>query len=472
MKVIFTFLLLSLLYFPAFSQSGHKITVRLKNYNNGQIYLGNYFGKQTYLIDSAQLNHEGTAVFQGKDTLPGGIYFILLPEKHRYFEMLVDKQQHFGVNADTTDHFKDITFTNSTDNILFSRYNKFLRQQQGKIDSAKQVHADSAVIQHLQQSIGKNIQAYREKYIQQHPKSMLAMIFLAMEDPQVPKNKKASADSAFAYHYYKNHYWDKIDFSDGRIVRTPILETRLTRYFTQLVPPVADSINAEADKLLAQAKANKEVFKFMLWWLTSTYEQSPYMGMDAVFVHLVEKYYITGQAYWLTDDQKQKIIDRAAQIAPNLIGNIAPPLTLKTSDLKSVSLSDIESKYIVLVFWDPTCGHCQIEVPQLDSAFTHWKNEGVKMVGVLAGGTRQQWLDFIKEHHLEDWINLWAPDQNSTYRQLYDVYMTPVVYLLDKNKKILAKKLNVKQLDNFLDHLAQEGRPEMVSTDVKSKQRQ
>jgi len=74
-------------------------------------------------------------------------------------------------------------------------------------------------------------------------------------------------------------------------------------------------------------------------------------------------------------------------------------------------------------------------------------------MGVLAGGTQQQWLDFIKANHLQDWINAWDPDKSTDYRRLYDVYMTPVVYLLDEHKKIIAKKLDVKQLDTFLKHL-------------------
>ncbi len=75
------------------------------------------------------------------------------------------------------------------------------------------------------------------------------------------------------------------------------------------------------------------------------------------------------------------------------------------------------------------------------------------MMGVLAGGTQDQWQQFIKEHHLGDWINAWDPDHSTDYRRLYDVYMTPVVYLLDDHKKILAKQLDVKQLSDFLDHL-------------------
>lgn len=449
----------------AFGQSpdGHTIQVHLKDYHSGQIYLGNYFGQQTYIVDSADLNEKGMASFQGKDTLEGGIYFILLPRKEKYFELLVDKNQHFSVYADTAGGFKNITFSGSPVNVLFSEYNQFLRKKQDETEQAKKEGKDSAFIRQQQEKAGKEIQDYRLHFLKEHPDNLLSMIFRAMQDPVLPEflhNPKDSAEKAQAFDYFKNHYWDHINFADSRIVRTPVLETRLQRYFSQMVPPLTDSINAESDGLLAKAKANKEVFKYVLWWLTYHYETSQYMGMDAVFVHLVEKYYMTGQAYWLSKDQLQKIIDRASQIAPNLIGNTAPDLALKTPDLKPVSLWGIKSKYTILVFWDPTCGHCQIVVPELDSAYEHhWKNEGVKMVGVLAGGTQDQWQQFIKEHHLESWVNAFDPDNSTDYRRLYDVYMTPVVYLLDDHKKILAKQLDVKQLNDFLNHLQQKSSP-------------
>jgi peroxiredoxin len=439
------------------SPAGHDVRVHLKDYHGGKLYLGNYYGQQTYLIDSAEMDDRGTAIFKGKDTLEGGIYFILLPEKQRYFELLIDKDQHFSVTADTTGGFKNIVFTNSPGNVLFSEYNHFLRKEQEKTAEAEKRGDDSAVINQLQQNAGKEIQEYRIKFLQEHPEALLSMIFRAMQDPELPahlKDAKDSTDKALAFDYFRKHYWDHIAFADNRIVRTPVLATRLQRYFTQMVVPVPDSINKAADKILSKANANKEVFKYVLWWLTYHYETSPYMGMDAVFVHLVEKYYITGQAYWLTKDQLQKVIDRASQIAPNLIGNIAPDLSLKTREMKPVSLWNVKSKYTILVFWDPTCGHCQVVVPELDSAYEHhWKNEGVKMIGVMAGGTQDQWQRFIKDHHMEDWVNAWDPDNSTNYRRLYDVYMTPVVYLLDKNKKILAKQLDVQQMNDFLNHL-------------------
>jgi len=61
---------------------------------------------------------------------------------------------------------------------------------------------------------------------------------------------------------------------------------------------------------------------------------------------------------------------------------------------------------------------------------------------------------------LEDWLNGYQTEEDlnrevkegkpTTIRQLYDVYKTPTFYLLDKNKKIVAKNLSIEQFNDFL----------------------
>ncbi len=435
---------------------GYHITLRVNGYKDTAVYLGNYYGKQTYLADTARLNSRGEAVFSGKDKLPGGIYFILLPDKQKFFEILVDRQQDFSIAADTMNLVKRMLFHNSPDNDLFYQYNRYLAEQQERVNAVKEKGGDSVQLKATEKQIGENIQQYRKAYILKHPQTMLAAIFRAMEEPvipTIPKTAGGKEDSTFAYRYYKEHYWDPINFADERLLRTPILETRMMKYFSQLVYPVADSVNREADKIIAKARPDKEVFKFVLWWLTHTYETSPYMGMDAVFVHLVEKYYIPGDAWWLTKEQSDKIIKRAYEIAPNLIGQKAPDLSLKDANMQPVSLYGTRGRYTLLVFWDPTCGHCQKELPVLDSIYEkNWKDKDVKVFSVMTGGTKEEWLKFIKDNHLEDWVNAWDPDEQSNYHRLYDVYSTPLVYILSENKKILAKRLDPPQVDAFLEH--------------------
>lgn len=435
----------------------HEIRIALKNWKDTTLYLGNYYGSKTYLVDSTRINANGVAVFSGPGLLPPGIYFVLMPDRQHFFEMLMPwHEQHFEVVADTA-HLDQIQFLHSPDNEAFVAYNQFLAHVQKELDDARKSTADSATLDHLQQQAMDKIKAYRVQWIKNHPHTMLATLFKGMMDPEPPQSKQKTeqADSLFGYHYLQAHYWDQLSFADSLWLRTPILEGKLQRYFSQLVPPQPDSINAAADALLAKARVNLSMYKFVLWWLTYTFESSPYMGMDAVFVHLVEKYYMPpAKVDWLSESLRQKLIQRAYQLSPNLIGETAPNLILHDTLQHRYVLDTLQAPYLLLVFWDPTCGHCIREVPRMDSAWrADWHRMGVKMVGILADGTPQQWKDFILAHHLTGWLHLYDPDNSSHFRQLYDVYETPVTYLLDAHKKIIAKRLDVEGLSAFLHHL-------------------
>jgi hypothetical protein len=121
----------------------------------------------------------------------------------------------------------------------------------------------------------------------------------------------------------------------------------------------------------------------------------------------------------------------------------------------------MQAPYTVLCFWDPTCSHCKEEVPRIDSIFqAKWKKSGVKLVGIMTDGGKENWLKFIKDKNLKDWVHIYQTDATKDkiykegkagYRQLYDVYQTPMVYLLDKDKNIMAKKLTYLQVDDFMD---------------------
>lgn len=457
MRKLFVILIAALLGPLYAAAQGYQITVKLKNYTSGKFFLAHYMGRTTYLADSADVSAMGDAVLKGKEKLLPGIYLLVLPGKQQYIETLIDRQQVFSVSIDTADLVNKTVYKGSPDNDLFLGYNKFLFQQeslsrsiQTQLQTAKNA-ADSAKVLPLQKELGKKIEHFRNDFIAQHPGTILSTIFLAMKEPEVPQ-PPAGADSSFAWRYFKSHYWDQVDLNTDRLVRTPILEGKLKKYFTQLVVANPDSIMVDCDEVIARTRKSKEAFKFALWWLTYNYESSPYMGMDAVFVHLVEKYYVPGEAFWLSNEQLNKIVDRAYTIAPNLIGKQAAPLEFKDSSNNMLSLYKTPAKYTILVFWDPTCGHCKTELPRLDSAYrASWKSKGVTMVGVKTEGTREEWLQFIKEHHLSGWVHGTDPQAATNYRRLYDVYSTPMIYLLDEKKKIVAKKLGVEQLQEFLD---------------------
>jgi len=286
--------------------------------------------------------------------------------------------------------------------------------------------------------------------------------------PPAPKLPGGKVDRLFPYHYFKSHYWDSISFTDDRLTRTPVFEPRLDKYFKDLVYPQADSIEREADMMLLQARVNKTMFQFLMVYFVQKYVNPEFMGQDAVFVHLFEKYINTGQTEFFTEKYRQYLNNRAYSLMANLIGQPAANLEMVDTAGKARPLYEVQAPFTVLVFWDATCGHCKEVVPKVDSIFqAKWKQEGVKLYGVMVDGGKEAWLQFIKDHNLKDWIHVYETKAHqdsveaagqASYRQLYDVYQTPLLYLLDKDKRIIAKKLSYQQLDEVLNLKLQNGK--------------
>ncbi len=252
-------------------------------------------------------------------------------------------------------------------------------------------------------------------------------------------------------------------------MRTPVLQTKFDRYYDEILPQTTDSIIRYADEMLAAAKPNDEMFKYVLSSLTAQYVNPKFMGLDAVFVHLFEKYYLTGQAdSWMNEKYRKFIFDRGYSLMANVLGKKAAELPMVDTSGKSFSLYTVQAPFTVICFWDPTCGHCKEEVPKVDSIFqAKWKQQGVKLIGVMTDGGMDNWLKFIRDNKLNGWIHVHQTEETRDkitkagtpgYRQLYDVYQTPVMYLLDKDKNIIAKKINYKQIDDFIEHKRRSGK--------------
>lgn len=290
---------------------------------------------------------------------------------------------------------------------------------------------------------------------------MIAALLNAMkESPYISKVPVTHQDSVDNYNYYKSHYWDGITFMDERIIRTPFFLPKLERYYREVMPQSADSIIKDIDYKLLLARNAPEMYKFMLNWLTDEYINPKYMGQDAVFVHLFNKYHSKGLSSWLNEKQMETITRRAYMQMSNLIGEKAANLEMLDTAGRLAPLYNVKAPYTVVVFWDPTCGHCKEELPRIDSIYrASWKASNVKIYAVLAEDQKPEWLKYINEHHIADWVHVYqtkemgeaiTASQKPGYKQLYDVISTPTLYLLDSEKRIIGKKLTWKQLHDLL----------------------
>ncbi len=91
---------------------GYNIKITLKDYSASEIYLGYTFADKKYLKDTAKAVKKGVFVFEGKEPLTGGVFFIYTPTK-LFFEILVDDNQHFSIESDTVNFVKNAKIKDS-----------------------------------------------------------------------------------------------------------------------------------------------------------------------------------------------------------------------------------------------------------------------------------------------------------------------------------------------------------------------
>jgi thiol-disulfide isomerase/thioredoxin len=458
-------------YFLFAQNNEFELKVTLKPFKKQFIYLGYYFGKQKPIVDSVMLDDNSSGVFRREKKMEKGIYLIGYPGKMGFFEILVDKEQKFSIYADTADVIKTMKFTGSPDNELFLKYQDYTSQKGKEMESLKKqlalskTKADSAKWQAALAKSSDEIQAYRKNLIEKNPDATITALLKAMQEPEIPpasQHPGGKYDSLYAYRYFKDHYWDDAYFFDERLARTTFFDVKLDQYFDQLVYPDPDSVIKELDWMLGYASANKEMERFLLVKYINRYLNPKYMWEDAVYVHLFEKYFSQKEYPWLNEAGKKIIFERAYSMMANLFGSPASDIDLPDSSGKKIKLYSLKDSFTVVVFWDPTCGHCKETLPKMDSVYrAKWKKQHVKIYAVAkeSDGTRKDWLNFINEKKLEGWVHVYyskaendARIKNNIpgYSQLYDVQSVPTIYLLDSNKRILAKKIPFEQVDEVL----------------------
>jgi len=448
---------------------GHSIQISLKPYQNIKIYIGTNYGNNRVLADSAILNEKSEGVFQSAKKLTPGIYFVVSPKFAILFDFLVDETQKFKIIADTT-NLSNVTFIGSNENLIFSSYSKSINLVGSQLNAIEtnfklaKTAKDSADITLQYNNKKKELVEKRKAIIKEQPKSMTAFFLNVMQRPEAPAIRivKGKADSVYPFYYVKNHFWDDVIFNDNRLIRTPFFETKLDEYFKNYVSREPDSIIEEVQYMLTVAKTGKEIYPFLLFKFTNKYINPEFMGQDKVFLHIYQNFFAKGDTVLLNEASKKSITERAYSMMANQLGLAAPPLVLNDLEDKKISLYDIVSPYTFVAFWDPTCSHCKLEIPRVDSFYKAiWSGLKVKVLSVNINFKELTlWKTFIKENKLEAWTHAYQTEADlnnevkagkpTTIRQLYDVFKTPTFYLLDANKKIIAKNLSIEQFNDFL----------------------
>ncbi len=470
MKKLLSCLLPFLFLAGAFAQQRIEFTV--KDVHDTSAILAYYYGAKKYIYDTLAVGPTGKAIIRPKAgdlVIPGGIYLFVFPD-NSYLEFIISEPR-FSLTTSMSKPLEDLKAEGSRENEAFftdlrivTRYSKQLQELNQQLKEAKDPNKQIQ-LQVKIRALQKTLERKRDSLAHTYRGTLYAKLIRAMKTPQLPeplKRPDGTVDSLYPYRYYREHYWDSVDLSDDRLIRTPVLEYKLKEFLDRAVAPHPDSIIQAVDQLLYRVwvEGSEEMRKFFLTQIVNRYakEAEKYMGMDEVYVHLVLKYVTSPSVTWVDSAKRVRMVSRAMQMEPLLIGKTGPNITVQDANGKKHALYDVDADYTILLYWTPDCGHCRKYVPKTAAVIDSMIQEDhidVKVFSVYTKHDKQQWLDFIKNHKLMQkpwWIHVYEPDEkNYDYKLAYDAFATPTIYILDRAHTIIAKKLGPSQIRDFLN---------------------
>lgn len=470
------------------AQDQRRLQFEIKGTAHDTVFLANYYGNKLYYSDTAVADAKGVSVFNRPGGYLTGVYAVVVPGP-KYFELIVNEPV-IEMKSDTAALNEKLEVVSSDENRLFLDYIHYLGESRMEADGIKAQMEDledpvaKAKLNDRLKGLDSAIKDYQTALVAHNPSTFVAHIVKMSMTPENTEVYRAdgSVDSVASYYNFRAHFWDNTDLMDPRNLRTPVFQNKFDEYIGRVIPQVPDTISKYADDLIRRMDDHGDLFKFAVNGITYKYETSKIMGMDAVFVHMAQTYYCPkdgkpNRVDWMTEEKLDKLCERARKEAPLVIGAKATEIILTdTTEANWVSMYNMPDEYVVIVFWDPHCGHCKKVLPKFHE---DWKEKlkplGVGVYAVASASDSvlfHDWKKFIAANDL-DWVNVgrtwhifeeakkaswkfipkYTTIESLNYPDIWDVYATPRFYIVDKERKIVGKQLEADQMVDLVKAL-------------------
>lgn len=459
-RLFLSYFILSFLFISAQEKKSYKIEIKIKGLEDSVLYLASYYGDKTLLLDTAEKKGKYNYLFEGKNILNGGIYIIAGQEKNSIFEFLISDSQDIKFESDLNKLVERMKVKGSNENALFFDYLAFTNLQSTRLIEYKiNLEKYSGISDSISSLRGKiqsienqNIE-YRESIIEAYPEAFISELFKTMRLPtsDLQQSIKTKQDSNKFLRNYKKKYWDNFNFDDDRLLRTPIFQNKLDDYFKNIAHPELDSLKKDIDDFFNKMNPKSELYKHSLWYLTLMFDNSQRMGYEAILVHFADNYYRKEKADWMHPQLSKNIIEEANKRRNALIGKQAPNLIMLDLDSNPVSLYAIDKSFTIVYFWDPDCQVCKVETSKLNDFYNQYaKSLNLEVFAVCTLPDLGIMKNYIAKNKL-NWINVNGHHSyTNNFHELYNIYSIPGIFILNKEKTIIAKQLKTEQILPFI----------------------
>ena len=394
-------------------------------------------------INNTTINKDGSFQIQLDATAEPGIYRIVyaVPQEDYNFDVIYNGKEdiELAFNAET-----GVTFKSSTENKLLASYTKSMSLVTQSITNYFRENKKDTIALNAIFKTQREAQARYEK----QANNMMALQFIKANKPYTPKKYE---DVKTYSNNLKTHYFDAVDFKNKTLQSSSFLEEKMNNYVFGMSSDKKDETATYKENIdvfcKAMAGAPNTVKRILL---VSLWQQMRDLELVIVANYIASNYLIE-----IAKALKDNELVNDLTLYKNLsLGNKAPDFNIngiKGKTKFSKKLSELNNaKNYILVFWSSGCSHCLNELPKLENYIKTKKTGTIEVVAIGLEDDEKNWKEKIKD--FPDFINILGLGKwENKIGDDYGVTETPTYFVLDKDKKIIAKPIDVEAVKLFLD---------------------
>lgn len=240
--------------------------------------------------------------------------------------------------------------------------------------------------------------------------------------------------------YMREHYWDKFDFADTMFIQHVDSAQMLTAFAVYVVGYVPDTLAYRyMPRLMQKASTTKRMYEYFLWMASTVlYDPNSHLRNDEKYIPVLES---AVQSEWL-DEYERMPYEYDLEIArQNRVGRLANDFVYTLASGETGRMHSIKANYTLIFISNPGCPMCrEIKEQILSSPMLQelMERRELQVLVLYPDADLAAWREHASDYP-SSWINGYDADQRIEKERLYDLKAIPALYLLDKQKRVMAK---------------------------------
>ena len=439
-------LVITLLFLMPLCIYSQTVSATFFNLPQQKVYLNAYTGFYMEVLDSVMMSQDKRVDFN--TPLKQGMYE-LETEYGETLDFLYDNSVVKIIVKDFYDS-ASVEFINSQLNTDWNAYNIFKDQVLKSMEMLKPILRNYDKETEFYKTAKNEYNSLQDKFISFTDSLMTHDNYaskLIKADRFLPLNLDDDLDKQRDYLIV--NFFNDVDFNDLSLIPTNVIADKTLDFLSILQTPEHDhdqqimSLILGIDNVLHRATVNYEMYKYLFQFLIEGFNE---LGYEDIVDYMSRVPY--SEEVDCTEEQYNELLSIVEFNSRVRLGSIAENISGTTIFDQDFELYELEDEFTIIYFWSYTCDHCRYTLKHLKNFLD--ENNNFSLVAVSVKGDLRKIKNLVKKEKIDGYFYHDGLEWDSPVISDYAVTATPTFFLLDKDKKIIYKPFDFKELADFV----------------------